>query len=116
MLAYVCAQPASFTFILSFVFITVSMPPMAAYIRNADQLPDLDAMRSWNAYLGKLPSQKLCVEGEILNLTLSRSPSRVASAFVDFTVDSVLAEPGVDMLTATLSGHDLQARIKSERS
>ena len=45
MLAYVFAQPATFTFIVSFLFITVSMPPMAAYIRNADQLPDLDTMR-----------------------------------------------------------------------
>ena len=44
-LAYVFAQPASFTFIVSFIFITVSMPPMASYIRNADQLPDLDTMR-----------------------------------------------------------------------
>ena len=44
-LAYVCAQPASFTFIVSFLFITLSMPPMAAYIRHTQQLPDLDTMR-----------------------------------------------------------------------
>ena len=44
-LAYVCAQPASFSFILTFIFITTSMPPMATYIRNAAQLPDLDSMR-----------------------------------------------------------------------
>ena len=44
-LAYICAQPASFTFILAFLFITVSMPPMAAIIRHKVQLPDLDTMR-----------------------------------------------------------------------
>lgn len=44
-LAYICAQPASFTFILAFLFITVSMPPLAAYIRRPAQLPDLDTMR-----------------------------------------------------------------------
>ena len=45
MFAYVVAQPASFTFILSFLFITLSMPPMALYIKNAKELPDLDTMR-----------------------------------------------------------------------
>lgn len=43
--AYVLAQPASFVFILSLVLITLSMPPIALYIKNADQLPDLDTMR-----------------------------------------------------------------------
>ena len=45
MFAYVLAQPASFVFILSLVLITLSMPPIALYIKNADQLPDLDTMR-----------------------------------------------------------------------
>lgn len=44
-LAYIISQPASFTFIASFLFITVVMPPMAVYIKNADELPDLDTMR-----------------------------------------------------------------------
>lgn len=44
-LAYIIAQPASFTFITSFLFITLTMPPMAAYIKNAGDLPDLDTMR-----------------------------------------------------------------------
>lgn len=45
MLAYIVSQPASFTFIASFLIITLVMPPMAAYIRNAHELPDLDTMR-----------------------------------------------------------------------
>lgn len=44
-LAYVISQPASFTFIASFLIITLVMPPMAAYIKNAHRLPDLDTMR-----------------------------------------------------------------------
>lgn len=43
--AYVIAQPASFVFILSLLLITLSMPPIALYIKNADELPDLDTMR-----------------------------------------------------------------------
>ena len=44
-LAYVAAQPPSFAFILSLLCITLTMPPMAAYIKNAGPLPDLDTMR-----------------------------------------------------------------------
>ena len=43
--AYITAQPASFVFILSLLFITLSMPPVALYVKNAPELPDLDAMR-----------------------------------------------------------------------
>lgn len=44
-LAYVCAQPASFSFIFSFLIITITMPPMALYIKRSPELPDLDTMR-----------------------------------------------------------------------
>ena len=43
--AYICAQPATFTFIIAFIFITLAMPPMAIYIRHSSELPDLDTMR-----------------------------------------------------------------------
>lgn len=49
-LAYVVSQPASFTFIASFLLITLVMPPMAVYIKNANELPDLDTMRVRTAY------------------------------------------------------------------
>lgn len=58
MFAYVIAQPASFVFILSLVLITLTMPPMAMYIKNSDQLPDLDTMR---VSVGKAQCRLFCV-------------------------------------------------------
>jgi hypothetical protein len=117
MLAYVVAQPASFTFIISFLFITLSMPPMALYIKNAKELPDLDTMRSWNAYLGRLPSQRLCIEEQIENYTSTSTPSSgVASAWVDFYVSLEELKEDVTFLVGVLNGTQLKTQIRNSTS
>ena len=71
--------------------------------------------QSWNAYLGRLPDMKLCIEGEPFPHNLSSSPtSHVASAFIDFNVDSERAGQDTDMLIANFTGHDLRSKIKGE--
>ena len=137
-LGYVCAQPASFSFILSFLIITLTMPPMALYIKYAPELPDLDTMgvrkgagtssywvyimkcayffQSWNAYLGKLPELGLCVSGDSYAFTAPSAAEEVASAFVDFDVASVVLDQyqfNVSLLVAVMDGSQLNTKIKS---
>ena len=80
-------------------------------------------LQSWNAYLGRLPSQKLCPVENIenreeytpnINSTLS-----VASAFVDFDVSSeVLGKEDYSgtLFVAVLSGTELKTQIRSTTS
>lgn len=116
-LAYVISQPASFTFIASFLIITLVMPPMATYIKNAHRLPDLDTMRSWNAYLGNLPSRSLCVSRATPS-SYSPAPSQctAASAFIDFHIDSDVLQSAISdnvtIFRGVFSGTRLKTKIK----
>ena len=74
-------------------------------------------LQSWNAYLGRLPSQRLCIEEQIKNYTPTSTPSSVvASALVDFYVSQEELDDlnkDVTFLVGVLNGTQLKTQIRS---
>ena len=71
-------------------------------------------LQSWNAYLGRLPSQRLCIEEQIKNYTPTSTPSSgVASAWVDFYVSLEELKEDVTFLVGVLNGTQLKTQIRS---
>lgn len=70
-------------------------------------------MQSWNAYLGRLSSMKLCISEKYETSEMaSWNSSTSASAFLDFYVDKKLKDSHA-IAAQNFKGTELRTKIKS---